>query len=576
MNKRSTHTFPKGNNKFFTVVCTGIFLLLYFLCISIETKAQSRTPWQMHFADGPKVTGDTAEHYGDSTEYFLENIPPVNDPLWQAAPRGDLIEYAMASPFCHIGPDSTWSCRKWVDYTYFQTFITIPSNITLTTFTIRLRGIDDGVKVRMYNSINPAGFDIPKGYARLGDGGQTINLLPYAKKCESNRLVLTHVEDCCGWTALDSAYILMIGHVDFPADVSITSTPILCGSSAPSGTATASSVATGPFTYYWNTDPPQTTATATGLSAGTYICTVTPSVGCASAAAVTLSQSALSVSITPPTALPINTCAYGKTAHLILGYPGTPQQLSLTTNRSGGTSPYSYSWSGTGSQYLSSKTVRNPIFNPSGQSVECAAYNLVLTVRDSKGCVGSDTVEIRVINASSGSQGCGNNHSKKILICHVPPGNTSNPQTISISVNALSSHTFGPSLGPNSCSSSHKNDCVGTCNVQCNSANRLAEFSEPITESPIVEEETKEVYPSPNNGNFTLEINVDESIPVFVSVYNYTGQLIDSKQLQNLTTGLNAVPMQLSKEIAPDGIYFLFVKAGDTEGVVKKFSIKRD
>ena len=197
-------------------------------------------------------------------------------------------------------------------------------------------------------------------------------------------------------------------------------------------------------------------------------------------------------------------------------------------------------------------------------------------MRDSKGCVGSDTVEIRVVKASSGYQSCGNNHSKKILICHVPPGNTSNPQTISISVNALSSHTFGPSLGPNPCSNAHKNDCIGTCNVQCNSANRLATFSEPNTETPIVEVETKEVYPSPNNGNFTLEINVDESIPVFVSVYNYTGQLIDSKQLQNLTTGLNAVPMQLSKEIAPDGIYFLFVKAGDTEGVVKKFSIKRD
>ncbi|HRH64348.1 MAG TPA: hypothetical protein PLI68_13590, partial [Bacteroidia bacterium] len=130
-----------------------LLIILFFMNLGIQSIAQSRTPWQMHFADGPKVTGDTAEHYGDSTEYFLENIPPVNDPLWQAAPRGDLIEYAMASPFCHIGPDSTWSCRKWVDYTYFQTFITIPSNVTLTTFTIRLRGIDDGVKVRMYNSI---------------------------------------------------------------------------------------------------------------------------------------------------------------------------------------------------------------------------------------------------------------------------------------------------------------------------------------------------------------------------------------------------------------------------------------
>ena len=62
-----------------------------------------------------------------------------------------------------------------MDYTYFQTFVTVPANITLTKFTLRLRGIDDGVKVSVYNSTYPNGITVPHGYARLGDGGQTID-----------------------------------------------------------------------------------------------------------------------------------------------------------------------------------------------------------------------------------------------------------------------------------------------------------------------------------------------------------------------------------------------------------------
>ena len=38
---------------------------------------------------------------------------------------------------------------------------------------------------------------------------------------------------------------------------------------------------------------------------------------------------------------------------------------------------------------------------------------------------------------------------KKVTICHIPPGNPNNPQTITVSVNALQAHlAHGDTLGP--------------------------------------------------------------------------------------------------------------------------------
>ena len=48
------------------------------------------------------------------------------------------------------------------------------------------------------------------------------------------------------------------------------------------------------------------------------------------------------------------------------------------------------------------------------------------------------------VASSSGDQ-----YEEKVLICHIPPGNPGNPQTISVSVNAVPAHlAHGDSVGP--------------------------------------------------------------------------------------------------------------------------------
>jgi gliding motility-associated-like protein len=77
-----------------------------------------------------------------------------------------------------------------------------------------------------------------------------------------------------------------------PVSISETVTNVLCyGGSTGSATATASG-GTAPYTYAWNTTPPQNTQTATGLTAGTWYVTVTDANFCSSIDTIVVTQPA--------------------------------------------------------------------------------------------------------------------------------------------------------------------------------------------------------------------------------------------------------------------------------------------
>jgi hypothetical protein len=558
----------------FFIVALGLELL-----VPINLMAQTRTPWQMHYGAPLQYLGFESASYGDSTEYIFESIPPAQDSGWGPAPDPDVIKLKEISAECFI-VDPIYHCRKVVDYTYFQTFVSYPSNMQLTKFTIRLYGLDDGCRVSVYNSTYPNGYAIPGTFVKLGDGGNKFSLLAYANPCEENRFVITHVDDCCGGVVLDTAFIDIAGQF-IPSNIlTLTSTPAFCSSQDSSGTATVTSTAQGPFTYLWNTNPPQTTATAINLPAGTYTCTVTPAVGCATIGSVVVGQApSATVSLAQPSVSQINTCSYGRTAHIILGYPGAAQQLTMSATINGGSPPFTYLWSGDGSQYLSSKTIFNPKFNPAIQVPECSTYNLVLKVMDSKGCFAMDTVEIRVVRGNGALANCNRQQNKKILICHVPPGNTGNPQTISISTNALSAHTFGPALGPNPTSEAHKSDCIGTCGNQCSAASRLSAFSDVANEQiyPLEEEALSfELFPNPNQGVFKLNFNAVVNSGIKISIYNLQGELLESQTRQQANEGSKSFDLKLNTTKIPQGIYMLEAQLENGQRLLKKLSIVQE
>jgi hypothetical protein len=117
------------------------------------------------------------------------------------------------------------ACRYGADFTYFQTFVNVPSNVLVTDFTISFSGVDDGVRVTIFNSDYPGGVVVPGSYVFLGGTG-TSNLATLVKSGEVNRVVVTQTDDCCYHSYLSSALVVLNGElVPVPIAVGIDIKP---------------------------------------------------------------------------------------------------------------------------------------------------------------------------------------------------------------------------------------------------------------------------------------------------------------------------------------------------------------
>jgi hypothetical protein len=185
--------------KRFALLSTSILLA------ASPAAAQSRSSWQMHQGEGLVAYGFMSPGYGDPSEYEFATVPPVDDPGWGSAPNPDSIGYSGTSTLCGV-----LECREGGEFTYFQTLVDIPANVVVSTFTITFSGIDDGVRVSIFNSAYPDGMVVPGSFVFLGGTG-TSDLAALVRSGEVNRVVVTHVDDCCFSTSLGSAAVILNG-----------------------------------------------------------------------------------------------------------------------------------------------------------------------------------------------------------------------------------------------------------------------------------------------------------------------------------------------------------------------------
>ncbi|MFY0524719.1 hypothetical protein ACN28I_16675 [Archangium gephyra] len=170
--------------------------------------ALARTQWEMHVggfeagATGSNFVIDapcTTKKHGDVCLYEAAVVPPSDDSAWLPAPNGDTINFQGTSAL---------ACLKQVDYTYFQTFVNIPSEVSVKTHTVDFSGLDDGARVTIYNSRHPSGLVVDGSYVFLGGAG-TADLADLLTT-GLNRIVVTQLNDCSRGR-LDSAKVILNG-----------------------------------------------------------------------------------------------------------------------------------------------------------------------------------------------------------------------------------------------------------------------------------------------------------------------------------------------------------------------------
>ncbi len=276
-------------------------------------------------------------------------------------------------------------------------------------------------------TVSPSGGTSPYTYAWApsgGTGATGTGLCAGTYTCT--------VTDALGATATTTVTITQ------PTAITATSsaTPVNC--SVGFGTASVTpSGGTGPYTYSWAPSG-GTGSTATVFVAGNYTCTITDALGCTTTTVV----------VVPPGTGPTATLQ-AQTNNICFG--GTIGSATVTAT--GGTGPYTYSWSPSGGT------------GPSASGLAAGTYTV--TVTDATGCPGTVIVTITQPAAVTGtttftpSSCSGNTGSATVTPTGGTPGYT---YSWSPSGGTGASATnLAP--GPYTITITDANGCTGTANV---------------------------------------------------------------------------------------------------------------
>lgn len=161
--------------------------------------------------------------------------------------------------------------------------------------------------------------------------------------------------------------------------------------------------------------------------------------------------------------------------------------LTLQANVSGGTGPYSYSWS-------NGATTASTTVSPTANTT----YSV--TVKDQNGCPGMTTKTVNMVDVSDGKKG------DKILVCH------NGKNSLSIASPAVASHL-------------QHGDMLGSCSSNGN-AHRLP------TENLQTSNLAVKVFGNPSRSHFDLQLTGLTNKNVRITVYDNLGRVIETRSQQ--------------------------------------------
>jgi hypothetical protein len=208
----------------------------------------------------------------------------------------------------------------------------------------------------------------------------------------------------------------------------------------------------------------------------------------------------------------------GNANTIYLGYG--PSSLTLTAQVSGGTAPYSYSWS-------NGSSTGSTTINPS----QAGTYSYTVTITDAAGSTISLTKMVTVTDIRSGKN--------KVTICH------KNGNSLSINVSDVANHIA-------------HGDKLGNCDANVTaSAKGLQADQKTIT----LQEFTVQAYPNPSSSDFSLSISSDVQQPVNVRVFDLSGKLLRAIKT---TTGITKLGNELNS-----GTYIVEITQDNNTKIIK-------
>jgi PKD repeat protein len=190
---------------------------------------------------------------------------------------------------------------------------------------------------------------------------------------------------------------------------------------------------------------------------------------------------------------------------------------------------------------LSNYNIADPVFTPT----TAGTYTFEVLVTNKYGCTTTCSITVCVMDIRvPGTNG------KKVYVCHVPPGNSANPQTLSINVSAVPSHL-----------DNHADDKLGSCDQSCGTASRNYE---PIAIQQGTEELIVKATPNPTTNYFVIRISSkDTKTKITVRVMDGIG-----KRLQSIENVSMEQPVRFGSNFN-NGTYYVEVIQGNKRKIIQ-------
>ncbi|WP_027001303.1 hypothetical protein [Hugenholtzia roseola] len=184
-----------------------IFLLAFSFCFfsgSILAQNISMWPWRMHYG-GKKVIAHQNPVNGDPSAYAKMSIPGTYEGGWENAPLNANGEIVFGGSTASVLND----CRKSINFTYFETVIEVPKNVSVSQLMVTFEKVDDGARAYIFNSKYPNGTF--KGQIKYGDAPKTEDYKDFVVAGEKNRIVIVQFDDCATGNNLRGAKVVVNG-----------------------------------------------------------------------------------------------------------------------------------------------------------------------------------------------------------------------------------------------------------------------------------------------------------------------------------------------------------------------------